>query len=162
MKKNFDGVPREIIFGLIFIGLIITISLFFWREQSLLKNQTDTVVINGQTIDVQIADTNQLRYQGLSGQKKICELCGMLFIFPETKVEEMVMRNMNFPLDIIYINNNKIVKIDANLLPEGADPLFIYSSELPVDYILEVNSSFTDKYDITVGNEVTFNFKNKK
>jgi len=161
MKNNLEGIPRGIKLGLIFIGLTLIIGLFFWQEQSRLKNPVNFVTINGLNINVQMADTDYLRYQGLSGQKNICELCGMLFTFPQEQVETMVMRNMNFPLDIIYIDNNKIIKIDANLLPEGANPIYTYSSELPVNYILEVNSGVTDKYNINVGDEVNFNFQNK-
>jgi len=151
--------PRELKMIILFILLMIVIGIFFWREQSRLSNKNNTLSINGQSVDIQLADTEKLRYQGLSGQKKICEFCGMLFIFPEKKVENIVMRNMNFPLDIIYIDENKIIKIDANLLPEGENPNTIYSSEFPVDYILEVNSGFTDKYNINIGDEINFNFK---
>jgi len=162
MKNRLWGMPREIKMILAFVVLIIIISVFFWREQSRLNTATNTVVINQQIIKVQLAETEYERYSGLSGQKKLCETCGMLFIFPTRKIENIVMRNMNFPLDVIYIDNNKIIKIDANLLPEGAEPSNIYSSELPVDYILEVNSSFTDKYNIHVGDEIIFNLLNEK
>ncbi len=160
MKNNFSGVPREIKMILAFIVVMLLIGLFFWREQSRLKTASNTVTINKQAVNVQIADSEYLRYQGLSNQKKLCELCGMLFIFPDKKVENIVMRNMNFPLDVIYIDGNKIIKIDANILPEGENPSIIYSSELPVDSIIEVNSSFTDKYNINVGDEIIFNLQN--
>jgi len=81
----------------------------------------------------------------------------MLFVFKDKRERTFVMRNMNFPLDIIWIKDDKIIKIDKNLPPEGAKPKKLYNSDKPVNYVLEVNAGFTDKYGIEISNEVEYN-----
>jgi PBP1b-binding outer membrane lipoprotein LpoB len=60
------------------------------------KEAAKTLKINGQEIKVEIADTPELQYQGLSFKKSLCADCGMLFIFKERSEKTFVMRNMNF------------------------------------------------------------------
>lgn len=116
-----------------------------------------TIEINDRIIKVEIADTAELRYRGLSERKSLCEDCGMLFIFPDKAARTFVMRNMNFPLDIIWIDGDEIKKISKNLPPEGENPAIIYSSEFPVNYVLEVNGGYTDKNAIFTGDKVVIN-----
>jgi hypothetical protein len=145
-----------------FISLLILASLafiFYNRQTFLMKAKGDFVTVNSLNVKVELADTDILRYQGLSNHPKLCEFCGMLFIFPDKQVRTFVMRDMLFPLDIIFINDNKVVKIESNLEPEGNQYLTPYSSDVPADFVLEVNSGFTDKYSIEIGQEIKFNLK---
>ena len=45
------------------------------------------------------------------------------------------MRNMNFPLDILFIDDDKIINIAADLPPEGSEPVNIYVSGAAVNYV---------------------------
>ena len=81
----------------------------------------------------------------------------MLFPFDNKQNHTFVMRDMMFPLDIIWIDENKIVKIDKNLPPEGHDFKKLYSSNQPVNNVLEVNAGFTDKKNIKVGDILEYN-----
>lgn len=115
-----------------------------------------SVFINNKKIKVEIADTAEAQYQGLSGRQSICQDCGMVFIFPDKQIRTFVMRDMKFGLDIIWIDSNRIVKIDKGLPPEGADPINKYFSGEPVNYVLEVNSDFAGQNNIKVGDKVSF------
>ncbi len=120
------------------------------------------VTINNTKIKVEIADTPELQYQGLSNREELCDNCGMLFVFPDKQILTFVMRDMNFPLDIIWIDDNlsaqagKIVKINKNAIPEGSNPVMRYSSDMPVNYVLEINAGFCDGNGIEVGDSVEF------
>jgi len=109
------------------------------------------ITINNKEIEVDIADTDNEQYQGLSNREKLCADCGMLFVYDDKKVRDFVMRNMNFDLDIIWIEDDEIVRIDENLYAEGASPTRSYSSGAPVNYVLEVNSGFCGENGIKVG-----------
>ena len=142
-----------------FIIVILLLSGCAQKENNLEKNKT--VKINGHEITVEIADTPESQFQGLSGRKILCADCGMLFVFSDKKERTFVMRNMNFPLDIIFIDGVQIVKIDKNLPPEGAVPKNFYSSGVQVDFVLEVNGGLAGKNDIKVGDKVYYS-QNKK
>lgn len=115
------------------------------------------VEINGAAITVMIADEPQEQWQGLSDRQFLGAYNGMLFVFPEKQVKNFVMRRMHFPLDIIFIEDNKIVNIHRRLEPEGPNPVKRYSSDRPVNYVLEVNGGFCDAFGIKEGDEVAIN-----
>lgn len=135
-----------------FIIIIFLLSGCAQKENNLEKNKT--VKINGQEITVEIADTPELQFKGLSGRKNLCAGCGMLFVFNNRQERTFVMRNMNFPLDIIFIDGERIVKIHKNLPPEGMEPKNFYNSDAPVNFVLEVNGGFTDKYKVKEGDKL--------
>ena len=122
------------------------------------NNNIKSIIINNTEIKVEIADTPEIRYKCLSNREELFAGCGMLFIFPEKEIRTFVMRDMNFALDIIYIDNDKIVKINKNAPSEGSDPVMRYSSDLPANYVLEVNSGFCEENKIEIGDEIRYNF----
>jgi uncharacterized membrane protein (UPF0127 family) len=83
----------------------------------------------------------------------------MLFIFPQTQAQTFWMKDMLFPLDFVWIANQKVVQINTDV-PAPKDrfspPVVITSTE-PVDQVLEVNSGFVFKNSITVGDKVMLN-----
>ena len=100
-----------------------------------------TLVLGTQPIKVEVVTTDQEMYQGLSGRTKLCSNCGMLFTFSKASRQTFVMRQMNFPLDIIWLNHGKFIGVNANLTPEK-EPYTLYQSPAPVDQVLEVNAGF--------------------
>jgi uncharacterized membrane protein (UPF0127 family) len=139
----------------IFLPIVLFASVCFLFSGCTQKN--NSIYIGDKKVDlIGIARTPDEQYLGLSFKQKICRDCGMLFAFPDTSEKTFVMRNMNFPLDIIFIEKNKIVKIYKNLQPEGAHPVNFYPSKKPIDKVLEVNGGFTDKYDIMENEIIIF------
>lgn len=90
---------------------------------------------------------------GLSKYKKIEEDKGMVFVFEKSGLYPFWMKDMKFPIDIIYINQNRIVTIYKNL---PKDNLTIYSPTQNADKVLEINANLSDKYGFAVGDSVTF------
>ena len=149
MNPEFTGHEKKFLIASLLAGLAIIV--FFVEINKNLKPTETTIIINGHKIMVELARTPDEQYQGLSNRDKLCTNCGMLFIFPQAAIQTFVMRNMRFPLDIVFINNDRVIKISPNLLPEGANPQTLYSSDVPVNYVLELNSGYTDQYNINVG-----------
>jgi uncharacterized protein len=80
----------------------------------------------------------------------------MLFVFDKADYYSFWMKNMKFPIDIIFIRGDKIVSISKNAVaPKSADAsLPIYKPEAPVDKVLEINSGLSDKHNIKKGDKV--------
>ncbi len=118
-----------------------------------------TITIGTKKISVQIADTEAKRAQGLSGVSSLKADSGMLFIFDTKGVSPLFwMKDMLIPLDMIWIGNGKIVRIDKNIpfpTPGTSDnSLKTYSAGGPIDYVLEVNAGFSDQNKIKAGDNV--------
>jgi uncharacterized membrane protein (UPF0127 family) len=117
------------------------------------------VKIGGVNIPVELADTEEKRRQGLSGKTSLPENDGMLFIFDPKSNPNFWMKNMNFPIDIIWISDKKVVRIDKNAEPEPNTPdekLKLYYSPGEIDHVLEVNAGFSDKNGLMIGDNVEY------
>lgn len=159
-KKQKNKFRKSLIYTIITLVIFIILSLFYARY---LENRNTGQLtsynkvlweVGSRTITLEIANTPAERYLGLSGRKDICLDCGMIFSFPEKKEQSFVMRNMNFPLDIIYIADGEIVKIYHNLRPEGDDPQNIYASKEPIDYVIELRGSRAKTLQIKEGDRI--------
>jgi len=142
-----------LIISLLFLSLI---SIFFHSQPNVLGSQRDQkkITVNDQTFTVDVADTDNKRVQGLSGRKNLKQNEGMLFIFPDKSIRAFWMKDMNFPLDIIWIDSDTIVGFVENAPPEGANPINRYYSPVPVDKILELNAGTVKNLHIEKGQKI--------
>jgi hypothetical protein len=140
---------------IVIVGLLVQGKINFGipKETPMAKS---SIEIAGEKIFIDIADSDEERAIGLSGKTSLPENEGMLFVFDEVNVRPSFwMKGMLIPLDIIWIDDGKITKIDRNVEnPESDTPdseLSSYRTTSPVDYVLEVNAGFSDKFDLKVG-----------
>lgn len=104
------------------------------------------VEVDGQKIVVDIADSDEERIKGLSGREEQ----SMLFIFPNEDFHGIWMKDMLFPIDIIWIDKDlKIVHIEKNVSPDTYPEIFI--PENKALYILETPAG---KINIQMGDVV--------
>lgn len=133
--------------GLALLALLLLSSFIIF---GLRTERRSTVIIGGQEIGASIAETPWQRYRGLSGVKEMCPDCGLLFLLPRSEQARFVMRNMEFPLDIVFISAGRVAAIAPSAAPEGARPRAIYESPGAVEMVLELNGGFCDKNNIKV------------
>lgn len=153
---------------LLVVVFIVAVGIFVQKSSSLNFFATrtpqstilpgKTITVGSKTIQVQIANTETEREQGLSGVASLDANSGMLFIFDANVTAVFWMRNMLIPLDMIWIESGKVVRIDKNIpIPAPNTPnaqLKTYSAGQPVDHVLEVNAGFSDTNKIKVGDRV--------
>ncbi len=82
---------------------------------------------------------------------------GMLFIFPDVRQHYFHMKNTEFGLDIIFIDENlKIASFQENAKPFDETSL---PSQVPVKYALEINAGLSKKWLLEVGDRVKYTRK---
>lgn len=115
------------------------------------------LMIDDTILEVEIASTSEAVKVGLSGRPTLEKNRGMLFVFPKPYIYSFWMPNMQFPLDIIWINEGKVVDIDHEVLNnfDPAKPVF-YTPISPAKYVLEVNAGVARANNIQTGSSVTF------
>ncbi|WP_291864715.1 DUF192 domain-containing protein [Maribacter sp.] len=147
-----------------FIGILIscksetkkvveTKPIVFHKEGSLTiyKGEKDSILTQ---LDIEIAESDYETETGLMYRKGIVQNQGMLFIFPDVAVHSFYMKNTQFPLDIIYIDENlRIASFQENAKPFDEKGL---SSIVPVKYVLEVNAGLAEKWILEVGDRVEY------
>ncbi len=149
-----------LIYGLLVLGIIIVAVLRF-RGIDLLPQiggNNATVTISEQKFSVEVADTDEERIKGLSERKSLEKDRGMLFIFEQKGKYGFWMRNVNFPLDLIYISDSKIVDIIKNAEPKALDAkdIPVFEPEVDANFVLEINGGLSDEFKFEIGNDVIF------
>lgn len=105
---------------------------------------------------VEVADSDKKRQQGLMFRKSLNDNQGMLFIYQEEGVHAFWMKNMRFPLDIIWIDSKKtIVDIYEFALP-CKDFCKTITPRANAKFVLEVNAGFARNKQVRIGNKVSF------
>lgn len=119
-----------------------------------IKNQE--IIIKDKTFKITIAKTKEEKETGLSNKSSLAQDQGMLFTFEKGDFYSFWTKDMKFPIDIIYINEKRIITIYKNIQPlkTGETPT-IYKPEEPADMVLEINGGLSQKYGFEKGNEVT-------
>lgn len=101
------------------------------------------------------AETEAARTKGLSDRKNLPYNHGMLFVFNSNGRHCIWMKDMNFPLDIVWINEEKqIVKINREVSPETFPNSFC--NEQPAKYVIEMNAKVSQTLRLKVGQQVNF------
>src|SRR6266550_6083274 len=110
---------NKIIIGFIVILLLFSAFIVFQIDRS--PTPPSKVTIDKHTFSVEIANTTVEQQQGLSGRNSLPQDQGMLFVFKKADLYAFWMKGMKFPLDMIFIKDNKIVSISQNV-PVPSNP----------------------------------------
>lgn len=152
---------NKYIVGTVVILLAAAGSVFLYthtkgEEESLTPEYAKTtVIINNTAFVSDIADIEALRTLGLSGRETLGKNEAMLFVFDDEAPRSFWMKDMYFPLDIVWINSEKrIVDISKDLQPESYPETFSPSS--PAQYVLEIRAGLSDEKGFKEGDRVEF------
>lgn len=145
-----------IVLALLFIILIgFVIFQIFIKNGSLLRSPTAT--IKGHEFKLYIAKDPKDYQIGLSKYNKLPQEYGMLFPFEKADYYSFWMKEMKFPIDIIYILDNQIITILKNVpVPKAPHELPIYKPVQPANKVLEVNAGISEKYNFKEKDEVKY------
>jgi uncharacterized membrane protein (UPF0127 family) len=123
------------------------------------KRGTVTIAQDGRrvVVDVEVADTFELRARGLMYRTELAENAGMWFVFEDAQRLSFWMKNTLLPLSIAFVDAAGVIGDiqDMNPPQPGGDiPIILSRSE--AKYALEVNQGFFRRHNLTVGARVTF------
>lgn len=102
---------------------------------------------------VEVRDDDVGRSLGLSGRESMSEDEGVLFVFDEPDRPVFWMKDMLFPLDVVWIRDGMVVGVQENV-PAPSEESPIARTMVPaveVDSVLELNAGVIQKNEITVG-----------
>lgn len=117
---------------------------------------TKTMKVAGEDILVYVASDPIQQTKGLSNTKiETLGADGMVFLFKNKEERTFWMKDMNYDLDIVWIANGKVVKMERNIpAPHGGEPQRMKSMPYVVDTVLELPVGGIDKFGIMVGSPV--------
>lgn len=120
---------------------------------------TQKIAVDGTIVSVHIAASPTEQQRGLSGIPSVQKNEGMLFPYTQPSRPTFWMKDMLFPIDIIWIRDGRVVGIDHNLQPPNAgyadDTLARYIAPGDVTAVLEMQAGWAATHAIHPGSVVT-------
>jgi len=142
------------------ISFLVIFAGLYWF---LIKSKSDPlkraeITVGSQTFSVEIADSLKSRARGLSGHAPLGDTMGMYFSFPIKAKYSFWMKDMAYPLDIIWIADGKVLGVSENVpVPQNNNILNLptYSPPEAIDSALEINAGSVKKFNISIGDIVS-------
>jgi uncharacterized protein len=145
---------------IVIIALFTILGAYYWfMNQSTPEGgqpplPTQTIIVGTASVTAELAQSDEARKTGLSGRASLPEGRGMLFVFPEEGNWGIWMKEMNFPIDIMWADSEgKIVAMQSNISPETYPTSFYPNND--TRYVLEVPAGFAAKNSIKAGDSIS-------
>lgn len=119
------------------------------------------VIVGGVYFQIELAETSQQRALGLSGRDSLTQGTGMLFVHDKEERYTFWMKDMRFPLDMLWIGADCTVADISAQVPRP-DPgqsdrsIPLISPKTPVLHVLEINAGRASGAGISIGDTVRF------
>jgi len=154
-------VKKSLLTKAVVLIILLSVSFYAYLWINLRHDKTEnsqlekiTLQVGSAKIVAEIADSPEELAKGLSGRDSLDADTGMYFILGSSRQATFHMRGMRFPLDIIWIDEDKVVGIEKNASIPSASIIPTFVSPQPVTHVLEVNSGFADRERIKIGDSV--------
>ncbi|MDO8504262.1 MAG: DUF192 domain-containing protein [Candidatus Liptonbacteria bacterium] len=143
---------------IIFILSVIFIfaGIYFFLFKTKPEFGSGKIKIGEATFAVEIAGTLRSRAQGLSGRESMDEQNGMVFVFTIPAKYGFWMKDMRFPIDIVWIRGGVVIGITENAPAAKGGVLSLKNYYPPdnVDMVLELNAGTAGKFGLKTGDNV--------
>ena len=146
-RRGVVVAKRRIVSIVAILILAIIIPTFF-----LFKSQSPRVHLpDGTVTAVEIADSPEERRIGLSEHIFLDPDRGMLFLLDDLSRPAFWMKDMDFPIDIVWLRDGIVVGIEPNLQPATVENPPSVRSNGEINQVLEVNAGFALEHGLKTG-----------
>lgn len=152
---NYGSYIFFLIFPLFIFNLSCKNKKESFQKEIPLRTSSPFVVINNETLYVEISDTAKKRELGLMFRNKLAQNLGMLFIFENERILSFWMKNTKIPLSIAFINSKKIIVDIQDMEPMTENE---HRARFPAIYGLEANQGWFKRHNIRIGDRVSMHF----
>lgn len=143
------------------MAFILVCTLFagiaFWTTKQFPSPKAPTISIGDDVVlNIEVVSDPTTQAKGLGERESLPEESGMLFVFSRPKMQNFWMKGMLIPLDVVWINDFKVIGVSQNILPPAQTEGKIERMASPsaADMVLEINAGLVEKLGIQVGDEV--------
>jgi hypothetical protein len=146
--------PANALLGVIVAATLIVALVLGVKHRTLGRG---TVVIDDRlTVAVDVAATPETREKGLSDRPVIGPGEGMVFLFPAAELYAFWMKDMHFPIDILWISEGQLVDMTTDVPPAvPGQEIPRYAPKFPADTVLEVQAGFAERHRLAPGMKVS-------
>jgi uncharacterized membrane protein (UPF0127 family) len=155
-KTRFEYIGISLAIALVTLTIYLALRNRYIRQPQSLPIEA-SIIVGDKPLRLEVAKTEQQQAYGLKYRSNLAEDWGMLFQLPRPQKVAIWMQDVRFPLDIIFIRGDRIISIVANAppCPDWSCPL--YTSDLAIDQVLEVNAGLAIQAKLQVGDLLPVN-----
>lgn len=121
------------------------------------NREAQMVIGDRVTYNIEVVSDPISQAKGLSGRKLLSEDAGMLFVFNGAAPRSFWMNQMNFSIDVVWIENFKVIGVSENIShptpKQGA--VATMKSPAPADMVLEINAGQVAAQGIRIGDIIS-------
>lgn len=139
------------IFGAVFVLAVIILQFtkFHWPDAQ--------VTLKDVPLNVLVAKNAYQQEKGLGGRDSLAPYDGMLFPFSFPARYGFVMRDMTFPIDIVWLNAGVVVDIAPNVQPEpgvAEEQLRRYLPRAEANLVIELPAGWVQAHNLQIGDRL--------
>lgn len=143
----------------IFIVLAAVGGVIIWQQTKPAQQQPrydKSLTIDGTRFNAFVARTEADRQQGLSDSPQINSDQAMVFVFESDSKWGIWMKDMNYPIDILWLDTaKKVQNIVTNAQPDSYPETSFYPPN-NTRYVIELKSGTVKDKRITIGTQAAF------
>ena len=110
---------------------------------------------NGAVLSAEVVSGIGDRMRGLSNREYLSYNEAMLFVFPDAGMHGIWMKDMRFPIDIIWLDEQQMVlTIESNVSPDSYPTVF--NPVTPAKYVVEVNAGWAMQNEVEIKTKLNF------
>lgn len=112
---------------------------------------------DGFSVTAELAVSVEARARGLMFRERIEEDQAMLFLFEDEDIHPFWMKNMRFPIDILWLDGERrIVHLEVSVPPCFREPCPSYAPAAAAAYVLELQSGFAEAHRLRESDRLEF------
>lgn len=152
-KSERSKTHRWVTRAIVAVAVLLGVGYLLWQ----MNMQQQAVGLHHQTYYVSIARTPEELQRGLSGTDSLAANRGMLFVFPKEDKWAIWMKDMKYPIDIVWLDKDAVVNyMVKNAQPSSyndADPTKStqFAPDKPARYVIELPSGTIERTGIVIG-----------
>ena len=132
--------------------IVLAFFVFIFSLNYKHENNLNYLKISDAILKTEIVSTPEALTRGLSGRDGVGKDEGMLFVFNYPGKYKFWMKDMKFPIDMIWFDQDmKIIYIQENVYPESYPAVF--GPEQNSSFVLEVQAGFSLKHKLQIGDK---------
>lgn len=114
--------------------------------------------IGDRLIDLEVAKTQQQQATGLMGRVNIPDNRGMLFLFNPPQNIRFWMKNVNVPLDMVFMQDGEVKAIAASVPPCKVEPCPTYGANTRINQVIELRGGRAAELGLKVNDKINIKF----
>lgn len=145
MKKRWISLVMA---GCVLVGLLVAYATW--------ESVPSTLRLGEGDFTLRVARTEQELNRGLSGTTNLPADQALLFVFARSETWGIWMKDMNYPIDIVWLDEDKTVVSTKKNAQPSSYPDEIFRPSERAKYVIELKAGTVDDKRITIGEQAVF------